>query len=72
MIHGYRALFFEKSVKESGIGDFHFHDMRHTFAIRFRAANVHAYNMADLPWHSVPEGETRGTRVTRGYAHGVP
>lgn len=63
---------FEKAVKESGLGDFHFHDLRHTFATRLRAANVHAYDIADLLGHSVPEGETRGTRVTRGYAHGVP
>lgn len=63
---------FEKAVKEAGISDFHFHDLRHTFATRLRAANVHAYDIADLLGHSVPEGETRGTRVTRGYAHGVP
>jgi integrase len=63
---------FEKAVKEAGISDFRFHDLRHTFATRLRAANVHAYDIADLLGHSVPEGETRGTRVTRGYAHGVP
>jgi integrase len=63
---------FERAVTSAGISDFHFHDLRYTFATRLRAANVHAYGIADLLGHSVPEGETRGTRVTRGYAHGVP
>lgn len=63
---------FERGVKEAGIGDFRFHDLRHTFATRLRAANVHEYDIADLLGHSVPRGETRGTHVTRGYAHGVP
>jgi integrase len=63
---------FERAVEAARLSDFHFHDLRHTFATRLRAANVHAYDIADLLGHSVPEGETRGTRVTRGYAHGVP
>jgi integrase len=63
---------FERAVKESGIGDFHFHDLRHTFATRLRAANVHEYDIADLLGHSTTPGETRNTKVTRGYAHGVP
>ncbi|MDT5271363.1 MAG: hypothetical protein QOH49_3549 [Acidobacteriota bacterium] len=32
---------FEQAVEAAGIGDFHFHDLRHTFATRLRAANVH-------------------------------
>jgi integrase len=63
---------FERAVKESGIDDFHFHDLRHTFATRLRAANVHEYDIADLLGHSTTPGETRNTKVTRGYAHGVP
>jgi integrase len=63
---------FEQAVKESGIGDFHFHDLRHAFATRLRAANVHEYDIADLLGHSTTPGETRNTKVTRGYAHGVP
>ena len=63
---------FQLAVKAAGLLDFHFHDLRHTFATRLRAANVHPYDIADLLGHSVSEGETRGTRVTRGYAHRVP
>lgn len=63
---------FERAVKEARIGDFHFHDLRHTFATRLRAANVHEYDIADLLGHSTTPGETRNTKVTRGYAHGVP
>lgn len=63
---------FERAVEASGIGNFHFHDLRHTFATRLRAANVHEYDIADLLGHSTTPGETRNTKVTRGYAHGVP
>ena len=63
---------FQAAVKGASLSDFHFHDLRHTFATRLRAANVHPYDIADLLGHSVPEGETRATRITRGYAHGVP
>jgi hypothetical protein len=52
--------------------DFRFHDPRHTFVTRLRAANVHEYDIADLLGHSATPGETRNTKVTRGYAHGVP
>ena len=65
-------VYFERAVKEFGIGNFHFHDLRHTFATRLRAANVHEYDIADLLGHSTTPGETRNTKVTRGYAHSVP
>ncbi len=63
---------FRQAVKNAGIDDFHFHDLRHTFATRLRAANVHEYDIADLLGHSTTKYDTRGTAVTRGYAHGVP
>ena len=63
---------FRPGVKEDGISDFHFHHLRHTFATRLRAANVHEYDIADLLGQSTTPGETRNTKVTRGYAHGVP
>ena len=60
---------FERAVKDAGLDDFHFHDLRRTFATRLRAAGVHPYDIADLLGHSVPEGETR---ETKGYARAVP
>jgi integrase len=63
---------FERAVESAGLGDFHFHDLRHTFATRLRAANVHEYDIADPLGHSTTPGDTRNTKVTRGYAHGVP
>ena len=63
---------FEQAVKDAGLDDFHFHDLRRTFATRLRAADVHPYDIADLLGHSVPEGETKETRVTKGYARAVP
>jgi integrase len=63
---------FQEAVRSAGIDDFHFHDLRHTFATRLRAANVHEYDIADLLGHSTTKNETRGTATTRGYAHSVP
>src|SRR4051794_36001425 len=45
---------FQAAVQAAGLSDFHFHDLRHTFATRLRAANVHPYDIADLLGHSVP------------------
>ena len=55
-----------------GLVDFHYHDLRHTFATRLRAAGVHEYDIADLLGHSTTRTDARGTSVTRGYAHAVP
>jgi integrase len=63
---------FAAAVQRAGIEDFHFHDCRHTFATRLRAVDVHEYDIADLLGHSTTPGATRNTRVTRGYAHGIP
>jgi len=63
---------FKAACVRVGLLDFHYHDLRHTFATRLRAANVHEYDIADLLGHSTTRGETRGTSVTRGYAHAVP
>jgi site-specific recombinase XerD len=64
-------VYFERAVKEEGISDYHFHDLRHTFATRLRAANVHEYDIADLLGHSTTPGELCNSKVTRGYAHGI-
>jgi integrase len=62
---------FERAVKEAEISDFHFHDLRHTFATRLRAANVHEYDIADLLGYSTTPGEMRNSKVTQGYPHSV-
>jgi integrase len=61
-------------VGRQGVRDrrFPLPDLRHTFATRLRAANVHEYDIADLLGHSTTPSETRNTKVTRGYARGVP
>jgi integrase len=56
---------FERAVKDAGIRDFHFHDLRHTFATRLRAAGVHEMDIMTLLGHTT-------LKVTQGYAHSVP
>lgn len=69
---GRQMLFcFAAAVQRVGIEDFHYHDLRHTFAIRLRAAGVPEYDIADLVGRSPTPGSARNTRVTRGYAHGA-
>ena len=63
---------FKAATLRAGLDDFHYHDLRHTFATRLRAAGVHEYDIADLLGHSTTRGDTRGTSVTRGYTHAVP
>lgn len=63
---------FAAAVQRVGIDNFHYHDTRHTFATKLRAAGVHEYDIADLLGHSTTSAERRDTKVTRGYAHGIP
>lgn len=56
---------FERAVKDAGIRDFHFHDLRHTFVTRLRADGVHEMDIMTLPGHTT-------LKVTQGYAHSVP
>jgi integrase len=65
-------VLFSKAVSDAGIANFRYHDLRHTFATRLRAEGVHEYDIADLLGHSTTRMDTRGSAVTRGYAHGVP
>jgi integrase len=59
-------------VRLADVRDDERRDLRHTFATRLRAANVHEYDIADLLGHSTTPGEARNTKVTRGYAHSFP
>ena len=59
-------VLFSKAVSGAGIENFRYHDLRHTFATRLRAAGVHEYDIANLLAHSTTRTGTRGS------AHGVP
>jgi site-specific recombinase XerD len=56
---------FSKAANEAGLQDFHFHDLRHTFATRLAQAGVDIYRIAKLLCHN---DESR----TQRYAHHCP
>jgi site-specific recombinase XerD len=56
---------FEDVVKEAGIRDFTWHDLRHTFASRLIMAGVGLRSVQDLMGH-------RSINVTAGYTHLEP
>jgi integrase len=58
----YPKHWFTKAVREAGIVDFHWHDLRHTFATRLRRNGVPLEDIADLLGH-------RGLAMTKRYAH---
>jgi integrase len=53
---------FNRAVREAGIRDFRWHDLRHTFASRLRIRGVPLETIADLLGH-------KGLTMTRRYAH---
>jgi integrase len=56
---------FDEAVKRAGIEDFHFHDMRHTFATRLIQAGVNLYAVKELLGHE-------SINTTARYAHHYP
>lgn len=56
---------FEKVLEKAGIEDFHFHDLRHTFATRLAQRGVDIYKISKLLGH-------KDIRMTQRYAHHCP
>jgi integrase len=56
------AHWFPKTIREAGIKDFHWHDLRHTFASRLRQSGVPLGTIAELLGHKT-------LAMTRRYAH---
>ena len=55
---------FERAVKRAAIENFHFHDLRHTFATRLVQYGVDLYRVQKILGHKGPE-------MTQRYAHHV-
>lgn len=56
---------FEMTLEKRGITDFHFHDLRHTFATRLVQAGVDFYRIKELLGH-------KSINMTMRYAHHYP
>lgn len=54
--------YFRLAVREAGLGDLHFHDLRHTFATRLIQAGIDLYRVQLLLGHRSPA-------MTQRYAH---
>jgi integrase len=60
------AKWFREVLKEAGIRDFHWHDLRHDFASRLAMAGVPIRNIAELMGHG------KNIQTTMRYAHLQP
>jgi integrase len=62
---GHLRRSFRLALKKAGIEDFHFHDLRHTFATRLVQAGIELYKVQRLLGHKSP-------MMTQRYAHHYP
>jgi integrase len=53
---------FTKAIRDAGMEDFRFHDLRHSFASRLNEAGVDPFTIRDLLGHSA-------TAITADYTH---
>jgi integrase len=58
------SMSFPKACRKAGIEDFHFHDLRHTFATRLADSGVDVVTIAALLGHSSIQMATRYTHPT--------
>jgi site-specific recombinase XerD len=56
------AHWFPDALRTAGIANFHWHDLRHTFASRLRQSGTPLGNIAELMGH-------KGLSMSRRYAH---
>jgi site-specific recombinase XerD len=56
------AHWFPDALRAAGIANFHWHDLRHTFASRLRQSGAPLGHIAELMGH-------KGLSMTRRYAH---
>lgn len=56
---------FETAVKNAGLSDFRFHDLRHTFASQMRMSGVDLHTIGELMGH-------KSLQMTKRYAHLSP
>ena len=56
---------FKKALQKAGIEDFHFHDLRHTFATRLAQNGVDIYTISKLLGH-------KDIQMTQRYSHHSP
>jgi integrase len=56
---------FDKAIDKAGLQDFHFHDLRHTFATRLVQNGVDPYKVKELLGHKT-------ITMTMRYAHHYP
>ncbi len=56
---------FERAVVKAKLEDFHFHDLRHTFATRLVQAGIDLYSVKQLLGH-------KSIKMTERYAHHYP
>jgi integrase len=55
---------FRKAIKDAGIEDFRFHDLRHTAATKMADAGADAFTLAKIPGHSNIQMTARYTHAT--------
>ncbi len=60
---------FTDAVRLAGINDFHWHDLRHTFAARLRQKGVALEDIADLPGHKTLAMTKRYAHISMGHLH---
>jgi integrase len=62
---------FGKAVKDAGIEDFSWHDLRHTFASRLAMAGVPLRHIAELMGHSEIQTTMRSAHLQPGHLRDV-